>query len=137
MVAYNFKERFAPAIQSGAKCQTIRARGKRRPPKVGEALQLYQGLRTKEAKKLLGKVACTSVEAISISPRTGVVQMIRGNYWDVLDADEIEALAKADGFNSADDFFDFFLCQYGSNTVSGYLIKWTSFPQPAHERSNV
>lgn len=128
MVAFNFMERFASQIEAGDKMQTIRARGKRRPPKVGENLQLYTGLRTTAVRKLRWTdPVCTSVEDISISARTGVVSMIRDNRWQHLDADEIEALAKADGFACADDFFEFFLTQHGK-TFSGYLIKWGSSP---------
>lgn len=128
MVAYNFQERFAPAVECGDKTQTIRARGKRRPPRVGESLQLYTGLRTTTVRKLLWTdPVCESVEDISLSARTGVVSMIRDGRWQHLSPDEVEALAKADGFACADDFFDFFLKQHGP-TFSGYLIKWRGEP---------
>lgn len=134
MVAYNFQARFAPAILDGTKCQTIRPRGKRRPPRVGETLQLFTGLRTKDVKRLLFRDAvCTSVEGISISARTGVVSMLCSNHWQWLDSDQVEALAKADGFASTDAFFDFFLEHYGQ-TFSGWLIKWTVPIQPMGNR---
>ena len=38
MVAYSFKQQFAPAILSGAKCQTIRA-DRKRHAREGEAVQ--------------------------------------------------------------------------------------------------
>lgn len=135
MASYNFQARFAPAIEAGLKTQTIRARGKRQPPKPGDTLQLYTGLRTSAVRKLFRPdPVCTSVDEICISARTGVVSMIRDNRWQWLDADEIEALAREDGFDSADDFFQFFLDQHGPS-LSGYLIKWSRSQPPLTERS--
>lgn len=41
MVAYSFQPRFAAPIEQGLKTHTLRAAGKRRHARVGEALQLY------------------------------------------------------------------------------------------------
>jgi hypothetical protein len=51
MGLYNFQARFAPAILSGSKRQTIRAR-RVREDKPGDTLYLYTGLRQPGAKKL-------------------------------------------------------------------------------------
>lgn len=128
MTAINFKQRFAHAVACGQKRQTIRARGKRRPPEVGEALQLYTGMRTMLCKKLVRPdPVCTSVEPITISTGLKQVRMIQAygvnQAWLDLDLKEIEALATADGFNSVDEFFGFFEEAHGP-TFSGYLIKW-------------
>lgn len=40
MVAYSFQSRFAPAVESGRKRQTIRAVGKRRHARQGEAKRI-------------------------------------------------------------------------------------------------
>ena len=55
MVAYNFKARFAPLVASGAKTQTIRPPRSAKSPHAhpGDVLQLYTGLRTKAAKKIV------------------------------------------------------------------------------------
>jgi len=53
---------FADSVRSGAKRQTIRARGKRPPPKPGEIAHLYQGLRTKH-------VTCGGVDALQWARR--------------------------------------------------------------------
>lgn len=127
-----FTERFVPAIKAGTKCQTIRWR-QAVPCKVGDLLKLYHRIGTH--KLMPNDPVCTSVESISISPRTGVVSMVDGKRWRYLEFQEVEALAKADGFADVEEFFDFFQKQYGQ-TFSGYLIKW-SHPQPAHERSPV
>lgn len=50
-----FKRRFVSAILSGSKCHTIRAK-RTRPPRVGETLHCYTGLRQKGA-TLLGLTA--------------------------------------------------------------------------------
>lgn len=126
MPALNFKAQFADQVRSGEKRQTIRARGKRRPPRVGEPLMLYTGMRQVGCRKLLDAV-CTSVEPISISVRTKAVQVPRmfgcEPRFVLLGDDEIDELAKADGFASAGDFFAWFLEHHG-DTFSGYLIKW-------------
>ncbi|WP_353325510.1 hypothetical protein [Chitiniphilus shinanonensis] len=130
MPAYNFKQQFAADVASGAKRQTIRARGKRRAPKVGEILSLYTGMRQGGgACRLLGRHYCTSVEAISISCRHQVVRLARpmptgyGHYYAELSAEEVETLAQADGFPSSAAFFAFFAEQHGGS-LDGYLIKW-------------
>lgn len=123
MTAFNFLSQFADAVKHGEKRQTIRARGKRRPPRAGEPLQLFTGMRTAYCKKL-ADVTCMSVDQITISPNSKTVTMPDGRqFWSSLFPDEIEALAKADGFNSAEEFFEFFAKNHGQ-TFSGYLIKW-------------
>lgn len=126
MPALNFKAQFADQVKNGEKRQTIRARGKRRPPRVGEPLMLYTGMRQVGCRKLLD-VVCTEVVPISISIKSKTVQMTR-NFgveprWVSLDDDEIEDLAKADGFPSASAFFAWFAENHG-DTFSGYVIKW-------------
>lgn len=126
MPAINFKAEFADQVRNLEKCQTIRARGKRRPPRVGEPLMLYTGMRQIGCHKLIDAV-CVAVDPISISIKSRTVQMLalRGRVpmWATLFDHEIEELAKADGFASADAFFAFFAEQYGE-TFSGYVIKW-------------
>lgn len=126
MPAYNFKAQFADQVKNLEKRQTIRARGKRRAPRVGEPLMLYTGMRQVGCHKLLDAV-CTSVEPISISMKSRTVQMPRAMggqpAWVPLLEEEIEALATADGFASVDAFFAWFAENHG-DTFSGYVIKW-------------
>lgn len=128
MPAFNFKAQFADQVKSGEKRQTIRARGKRRPPRVGEPLMLYTGMRQVGCHKLLDAV-CTSVEEISISPSSYSVQMVRriddGSrcIWLPLSDDAVLDLARADGFESRDAFFEWFHAHH-PHGLNGYVIKW-------------
>lgn len=115
---YNFKAQFASLIASGQKRQTIRALGKRRPPRVGEKLQLYTGLRTKQARKLLDPdPLCSAVRSISINYGAVTIEGRR------LSAKQVFELAQLDGFNSIDDFLMFFKKTHGDQ-FEGVLIEW-------------
>jgi len=121
MAAYNFMKRFAPLVESGEKQQTIRAERKDgRRPHVGETLYLYTGMRTKKCQKLL-KTTCTSVDDIMILKSS---ILILPNW---LNADEMDGLARADGFENAEQFFDFFQKEHGL-PFRGLLIKWEPIP---------
>lgn len=122
MPSYNFKQQFAEAVRTGAKRQTIRQRGKRKPPKAGDIAHCFTGLRTQQVSRL-GKFPIESVEQIGISASGRTVSMPRDGRWHELDEAELQALAQADGFASVDDFFAFFQSEHGL-TFSGYLIKW-------------
>lgn len=122
MAIYNFKTQFAGAIRSGSKTQTIRAHGKRPPPKVGDLAYCYTGLRTRDVCRL-GAFRIVGVTQISISAAGRSVSVPRCGAWCSLTDDEIEQLARADGFASADDFFAFFSKEHGG-TLGGHLIQW-------------
>lgn len=125
MPIYNFKTQFADSVRSLQKRQTIRARGKRPPPKVGDIAHLYTGLRTTSV-RLLGKHPITAVVPIGISARQRIVSTLCAESdpprWQELGKEDVEQLARADGFPDADAFFQFFLDDGG--TLSGFLIKW-------------
>lgn len=123
MAIYNFKGQFGAAVRTGAKRQTIRAKGKRPPAKVGDWAYCYTGLRTHSVCRL-GKFKIVRVTQISISATTRTIQMPRNGAWYVLGEDEVEQLAIADGFTTADDFFAFFAKEHGG-TLGGHLIEWT------------
>lgn len=127
MRQYNFMPRFADAVQLGEKRQTIRKRGKLPPPRVGDTLRLYSGLRTQACRRLRHAI-CTDVQQITIScllrqvhtPRLIAAGVMA---WHRMEDEEVEALAMADGFSGAEEFFVWFQAQHG-DTLSGYLIKW-------------
>lgn len=122
MAIYNFKKQFTGVIRTGSKAQTIRAHGKRQPPKVGDWAYCYTGLRTRDVCRL-GAFRITRVTQISISARSRSVSVPRCGAWCNLSEDEIEQLARADGFASADEFFGFFAQEHGG-TLGGHLIEW-------------
>ncbi len=122
----NFLPRFADAVQMGKKRQTIRKRGKQAPPTVGDALMLFTGLRTSSSRRLRAATA-TSVESITITCSTRQVFIARPSNGQLayfaLAAEEIEQLAREDGFYNADEFFRFFHDVHDGG-LCGYLLKW-------------
>lgn len=120
--SFNFKKQFAAAVESREKRQTIRAeRRDGRRPEPGETLHLFTGLRTKAARRL-GTENCKSVHDISITSvfEIGAVVYVDGKR---LQWTEVEELARADGFKTTEEFFDFFYGQHGA-TFHGFLTKW-------------
>ena len=69
MVAFNFQSRFADAVESGEKRQTIRLKARCKP---GDTLQLYVGQRSKRC-RLLGLGCCTDVRSCAITMLPAVV----------------------------------------------------------------
>lgn len=93
-----FKRRFAPFVQDGSKTHTIRAKGKRRPFRVGDICDCYVDSRQKTM-RLLGRWPCVKVETIV------VYECGDGRFGVVVDGieltpDEKAALAWRDGFRS-------------------------------------
>ena len=124
---------FVDKILSGEKSQTIRkSGGKWENIKSGDKLTLYAGLRTNECLKL-GEAEVESVTYIEIRQQDKKdVYSIKyednsnSSAWYKLPKKELQKLAKADGFENVDDFFDFFKNYYGEE-FKGKIIKWTNF----------
>jgi hypothetical protein len=114
-----FKKQFEEPILNGTKKHTIREDKKERHG-GGATLHLATGVRTKSY-RCLKKVLCTSVQKIEII-------YVNGIYNDVfvyldgreLSYDEVTKMAKNDGFNSQDSFFEWF-----NKDFSGKIIHWT------------
>ena len=132
MVAYSFQKQFVAEIQAGKKHQTIRAHRKNnRHARVGERLQLYSGLRTKNCRKLFDKdPICNAVDDVEIYIKeNGQIEQIVLNGRN-LTSIEIEEFAKADGFMPADSLTArdamsaFFLSYHGTGIFKGSVIKW-------------
>jgi hypothetical protein len=143
MGLYNFKARFVPLIESGAKTHTIRELRKY-PSKPGEPLYLYEGLRTKRARRILPVVPCTAVEDIQIY-RVYRLTIAPGSYAAIVEfsvkigkqdlaGDEIEAFARRDGFRDFEEMMDFWRAQKRRFPWRGHVIHWrfpgTSVPLP-------
>lgn len=122
MVAYSFQKRFAPRIADGSKRQTIRA-GRRRHARVGEALQLYVGMRTTHCVKIIADPLCVSVAPISIAfDNEGKIDRISIDGSPVHDAD---GFAVEDGFESLSDMAGFWVMAHGLyQRFDGVLIRW-------------
>lgn len=128
MVAFNFQEKFADKIKSNHKRSTIRQSKRCKP---GDTLQLYTGQRTKNC-VLIAERKCQHVMGIRLdrsSPVDGKPQnyaFTRGNdheAWSGLAGQRLTNLVRHEGFNSADEMFDFFESQYGLPFV-GHIITW-------------
>lgn len=121
MPALNFKARWADKVESGEKPHTIRALRKR-PFKVGDRVYLYTGMRTRTCRKL-GESDCIRVEPIKIGQTAceplGFVEIGKVRLF----AAQIMALARNDGFEALDEFFDFFVPNGG--VFEGQFIEWT------------
>lgn len=100
MVAYGFKKFFSPQIEDGTKRQTIRG-DRARHARPGEAIQLYEGMRTRHCRRIIADQLCTAVLPIQIRLNeliNEVVASIEVNGVFLL-RDEIEEFARMDGFH--------------------------------------
>lgn len=123
MPALNFQKQFAEAVESGKKCQTIRAyRKDTRDPKPGDTLYLYYGMRTKQCRKL-GEAECKSVDRVIIGP-SGICFM-GPSFIEPLARTQIGAdiAAKEDGFGNFAEMRDWFDKTHGL-PFNGLLIRW-------------
>jgi hypothetical protein len=116
MVAFNFSPRFARLVETGQKRQTIRRTLRCAP---GDALQLFEGQRTAECRKLVDPdPICTAVHSVRIAP-TGVF----------IDREPLsphlhKEFAQADGFLDLQAMQDWFYALYGKSEMVGFLVKW-------------
>lgn len=125
MPLLGFQKQFAPAVESGAKRQTIRAfRKDKRDPKVGQTLYLYTGLRTKSCRKL-GEAKCTSAEPFAIvwGLHRWVGMKTVGRCLRRFVGDSADQLAQDDGFEDFTAMRDWFDKTHGL-PFRGLLIRW-------------
>jgi hypothetical protein len=132
MVAYNFKTAFHGPIKAGTKRQTVRAHGRKRHARPGEPVQIYAGLRTRSAAKLIEDPTCIGVDEIIILVDRSAPQKIAAVEINgiPLDRSEMEAFAVADGFFPIGDhpalevFGRFWLATHGEGRFDGVVIRW-------------
>lgn len=122
MVAYSFQPRFVPALRSGEKGQTIRAKGKKRHARVGDLVQVYTGMRTKHCQRLF-ESPCIEATPIQIYRKDmGELEKLEIVVGDrLLSFEEMTVLALADGFETLAAFIAFF---EPAMPFDGVLIKW-------------
>lgn len=123
MVALNFPQRFVPPIVSYRKRRTIRQHGKRRPPKPGEYLQLYTGMRTKACRKILeNDPFCMDLSEITIEIAVDRIEQIKVN--GSIITDTMDEFAIGDGFEGSVDMHRYWLKSFGPGVFEGNLITW-------------
>lgn len=110
-----FKPRFAPIVESGEKCQTVRPMPKRLP-KVGDRISLrcWTGLPYRSKQRVLREATIIGVQRCQISSQGNV-------YIDGEPAPK--GFAKADGFRSHCEMVNWFRAQHGL-PFDGVLIRW-------------
>jgi hypothetical protein len=126
MPSLNFQARFAASVKTGTKRQSIRI-GRKRAWKAGDTLCLFSGLRHPGCKRL-GKATLLSATKIRVDGELHEIHLEKTlsngfRYFAHLSDDEALALARADGFETLDEFFEFFYRTYGRH-MYGDLITW-------------
>jgi hypothetical protein len=119
---FNFKAQFAPLVESGKKCQTVRATRKDgRVPVIGDLAKGYTGLRTRSTRLL---VSSPIVEAgrVLIDFRESTIALKGGR----LTAFEAAEFARADGFESFPQMLAWFreAHQEDPDYFEGFYAKW-------------
>lgn len=146
MVAYSFKGRFVAPIRVGLglpilddhyeigrympgqlirpKMQTIRAQGRRRHAKPGEALQHYHGMRSPKCFKI-GDARCKAVDGIRLYIHAGWIE-IKGAS-ELRKGRQLDAFAQKDGFEDWAGMRAFWLEEHEGKQLGpfcGVLIQW-------------
>lgn len=116
--ALNFQSQFAAAVETGTKCQTIRAPRKdgRAHCKVGDTIKLYTGRRTKCC-RLLRTATVTAIDDIYINE---LHVILNGK---MLDFGEDDDFAVKDGFFDFQVMADWFNKTHGL-PFHGFVIRW-------------
>jgi hypothetical protein len=128
MPLLGFRPRFAAPILDGSKRQTIRRprRDGRVHAKPDDALHLYTGLRTKNARKL-GIARCLGVDEVRMNflrDRVTVTHAL--GVRPILSHLELDEFAQADGFAHWADMKATFAEIHGGDLVefTGAIIRW-------------
>ena len=121
MPALNFQERFADAVETHKKRQTIR-RVWKRPIKPGDTLYLKMGMRTKRCRKL-GKEVCSDYRPITINEHSISLLTNLGTLEIWPEGYPLAWFARKDGFDSWEEMRDWFRDRYGL-PFEGVLITW-------------
>ena len=131
MPAYSFQKQFVPFIESGEKTHTIRGKRKSRP-KPGQTFYGYYAMRTKQCRKLI-QSTITRVQDIVIEVDHRYCDYIEGEHvilvhpkmtidGEVLADDEMETLARRDGFGDLRSMMMFW--PDARLPFSGDIIHW-------------
>ena len=116
----NFQPRFAEAIESGAKRQTMRP-PRKRAIFPGDRLRLYTGLRTAKA-RLLREVECRNIQTVELGITGATITDFSRRI--ILSIEANDTLAKSDGFGSYGEMLDWFESRYGKPPFHLEIIAW-------------
>ncbi len=126
MVAYSFKPQFVDAIVAGDKRQTIRA-PRSRHALVGERIQIYAGMRTRDCRKLIPDPVCIGVDEVENDPGYplhhgyGGLLIVNGIE---LHGGEMDTYAIGDGFSSSAGMMRWWSVNHGPGRFTGVAIRW-------------
>ncbi len=117
-----FKPQFAPLVEDGTKCQTVRPTPKRMP-KAGDkiSLRMWTGKPYRSKQRVLRESEISAVEKISLCDM-GRELLVYVNGHE-LHPEEINAFAIADGFKGGIEMFNWFDATHGL-PFDGVVIKW-------------
>lgn len=132
-----FKPRFAFAVGTGTKCQTVRPWPKlvKDYPKVGDVIdcRYWCGAPYRSAQVKLGTATITEVEPVMVDAEKGIgfldVNEHVGPRWVWLMPDRAQAFALADGFGCLAEMLEWFAATHGL-PFEGMLIKWSKVSAP-------
>lgn len=141
MVAYSFAPQFVEPILARTKRQTVRAE-RRRHARVGEPIQIYTAMRTKQCRKLIDPdPVCVDVRSILIDVVPADRRLITLIHIDCVSLSpwDIEDFARSDGFVADADksatrrMGEFWLKAHGGADAQriefeGVVIRW-GWPQ--------
>jgi hypothetical protein len=115
-----FKNQFKDKILSGEKIHTIRKNSSKWT--IGKKIHFVTGMRTKNH-DCFKQGKCMGLQEFAIYWRGNTVYpvavFVSGR---TLTLDEVEILAKNDGFNTVDDFYRWFNADF-----KGIIIHWTDY----------
>jgi hypothetical protein len=128
MVAYSYRERFVPLIESGVKRQTMRNERKRHAFE-GETIQHYFAMRSR-ACRLIGTATCIGVEPVTVyferESRAAAVGI--SHYALITGEKDLNGFAVRDGFRDWTDLEDFWRHDHpeavAGGNWTGVLIRW-------------
>lgn len=121
---FNFERKAAPAVESGAMRQAIRApRNDGRRPVPGDTAKLYTGLRTSAA-QLLREAPVVGCRAVRIMFDHPAQLLIDGR---LVEPDERSTFAQAEGYASWPDMVAWYRqhrAANGSGSFDGFCVEW-------------
>lgn len=115
-----FKTQFVEKILNGLKIHTIRVDKNKRWQK-GKKINFAIGVRTKRYSQFKEGV-CKFNQAVELRPDTREIYLGLNGRMNLLDKKHNEMFAKNDGFDTEDDFWNWF-----NEPFFGTVIHWTDF----------